>query len=138
MSMKKSAFGILALLLVGALIMVVVGCATPAATGPAGSTTTTVSPAGGGPNTTASGAPALNTSSSNVAEGQSIYAANCVSCHGQNGQGGTAPSLTSHKDLDLVKLVVESGTKNSPAFKDKLSPAQITAVAQYVLSLAGK
>ena len=136
MSVKKSVFGIIALLLVGALIMV--GCATPAGTGPAGSATTTGSPAGGSPTTTVSGATGSSSSGSIVAEGQSIYAENCSSCHGQNGQGGTAPSLQSQKDLDLVKIVVQNGTKNMASFKDKLNTAQITAVAQYVLSLAGK
>jgi cbb3-type cytochrome c oxidase subunit III len=74
--------------------------------------------------------------------GKDIFAANCGSCHtlaaaGTNGTVG--PNLDDLKPAlaRVVKQVTNGGTI-MPAFKGKLTDAQIQAVAKYVSSSAGK
>jgi cbb3-type cytochrome c oxidase subunit III len=74
--------------------------------------------------------------------GAAIFKANCASCHTLAAAGATG---TVGPDLDQLKpamaLVVHQVTNGGaimPAFKGKLTPAQIQAVAKYVSSSAGK
>jgi mono/diheme cytochrome c family protein len=75
------------------------------------------------------------------AQGKQIFTQNCGGCHtlkeaGTNGQVG--PNLdTLQPDKATVKHQVINGGGPMPAFKGKLSNAQIDAVAQYVSSAAG-
>lgn len=76
--------------------------------------------------------------------GEAIFKANCSSCHTLAAAGSTgtvgpnldqlAPKLT----LAIVVHQVTNGGAVMPAFKGKLSAAQIEAVAKYVSSSAGK
>ena len=76
--------------------------------------------------------------------GEAIFKANCSSCHTLAAAGSTgtvgpnldqlAPKLT----LAIVVHQVTNGGAVMPAFKGKLSGAQIQAVAKYVSSSAGK
>jgi cbb3-type cytochrome c oxidase subunit III len=74
--------------------------------------------------------------------GKDIFTANCGSCHtlaaaGTNGTVG--PNLDGLKPaLDRVVRQVTNGGTIMPAFKGKLTPAQIMAVAKFVSSNAGK
>ena len=74
--------------------------------------------------------------------GKDIFSANCGSCHtlkdaGTNGNVG--PNLDQLKPpFEIVQHQVTNGGGGMPAFKGKLTPAQITAVAKYVSSVAGK
>jgi mono/diheme cytochrome c family protein len=96
-----------------------------------------------GSGVTVSGTPATSlgadstASSSTIAEGRSIFAENCVRCHGQNGQGVNGPNLQQETDLSKVENQVTNGGTRMPAFGVRLSGVQINAVAQYVLSLSG-
>jgi len=74
--------------------------------------------------------------------GKDIFTANCGSCHtladaGTSGKVG--PNLDDlMPSLARVQRQVTNGGAVMPAFKGKLTPAQITAVAKYVSSVAGK
>jgi len=78
----------------------------------------------------------------NATSGKDIFAANCGSCHtladaGTNGQVG--PNLDDLKPpLSIVQRQVTNGGAAMPAFKGRLTAAQINAVAKYVASVAGK
>ena len=77
-----------------------------------------------------------------LTSGKDIFAANCGSCHTLADAGTTGkvgPNLDQLKPaLARVERQVIHGGAVMPAFKGKLSPAQIKAVAKYVSSVAGK
>ena len=74
--------------------------------------------------------------------GKDIFVANCGSCHtladaGTNGNVG--PNLDQLKPAqNVVERQVTNGGGGMPAFKGQLTQAQITAVAKYVSTAAGK
>lgn len=74
--------------------------------------------------------------------GEAIFKANCTSCHTLAAAGATGtigPNLDQLKPaLAIVIRQVTNGGAVMPAFKGKLSAAQIQAVAKYVSSVAGK
>jgi mono/diheme cytochrome c family protein len=76
-----------------------------------------------------------------AANGQEVFTQNCANCHalkaaGANGQVG--PNLDQLRpSADLVRTQTENGGGAMPAFKGKLSPEQIQAVADYVAENAG-
>jgi cbb3-type cytochrome c oxidase subunit III len=78
----------------------------------------------------------------NTTNGKDIFTANCGSCHtlkdaGTNGTVG--PNLDQLKPtLEIVQHQVINGGGAMPAFKGTLTAAQITAVAKYVSSVAGR
>jgi mono/diheme cytochrome c family protein len=96
-------------------------------------------------NRTASPAPTLGAATDEFARAKTNFATNCEACHGPNGEGGLAkvenkqikvPSLKAdhakkHTDDELVKIVT-SGEEEMPAFKDKLSQAEITELVRFV------
>ena len=80
-----------------------------------------------------------------IAMGKSDYQANCVSCHGPDGQGLLGPNLTDHfykniKVLSDIPQVVEKGALGGamPAWNNRLHPNDIILVSVYVASLRGK
>ena len=76
------------------------------------------------------------------AEGKTVFTANCKGCHTLQDAGATGsvgPNLDDLKPDDAtVKRQVENGGGPMPAFKGKLSAAQIDAVSTYVSTVAGK
>ena len=71
-----------------------------------------------------------------LAEGMSIYKANCSSCHGSQGQGGFGKKLagvvtTKYPNIDDEVALITNGKGSMPAFGKKLTPEQITAVARW-------
>jgi alcohol dehydrogenase (cytochrome c) len=72
----------------------------------------------------------------NAVAGATVFANNCVSCHGADGHGGNGgPDLTtipSAKDYATVVKQVENGGGGMPAFKDQLTAKQIADVSTYV------
>ncbi len=71
------------------------------------------------------------------------YASACVNCHRISGEGGTVgPDLTevgSRRDAAGIREVIEDaslvyGDSSMPSFKDKLTGAQIEALAEYLAS----
>jgi len=85
-----------------------------------------------------------------VAAGQQLYARNCASCHGRNGQGGpgndlipAAPSLLgdawSHGSTDgEIFTNIRNGVSpdfNMVPFKDKLKDDDIWNIVNYIRSI---
>lgn len=75
-------------------------------------------------------------------DGKTIFTSECASCHTLKAAGTTGtigPNLDQLKPSDpIVQHQVEVGGGVMPAFKGKLTPAQIKAVAAFVSSSAGK
>jgi len=91
---------------------------------------TTTAPSGGGGGTAAPNGKQVFTS------------AGCNGCHtlkAAGASGTVGPNLDQLKPSEpVVQKQVENGGGAMPAFKGQLTPAQITAVAKYVSSVAGK
>jgi cbb3-type cytochrome c oxidase subunit III len=75
-------------------------------------------------------------------DGKAIFSSQCSSCHTLKAAGATGtigPNLDQLKPaLPIVVKQVTNGGSVMPAFKGKLTPAQIDAVAKFVSSSAGK
>lgn len=85
-----------------------------------------------------------------VAKGQTVYGAKCASCHAKDGQGNPAmakvfkvePALLSvvgestqkKSDADLIKVTAD-GINKMPAYKAKLSEAEIADSVAYIRTL---
>lgn len=79
-----------------------------------------------------------------VGAGKTLYAQNCVACHGTNAEGKVGPNLTDVFWLHggSVKRIFHTLTEGVPAkgmiaWKRQLNPLQIQQVASYVMSLQG-
>lgn len=79
-----------------------------------------------------------------LAAGQSIYRANCASCHG-SGEGISGPNLTDDhylhlKDAEGILRVINRGANNGamPAWESKLMSNEVVLVSAYVASLRGQ
>ncbi|GMU81755.1 MAG: hypothetical protein AMXMBFR47_16260 [Planctomycetota bacterium] len=79
--------------------------------------------------------------------GESVFKANCVQCHGAEGQGmaGAGVNLTDdvYKNVktpaDIVRVVAEGAANNAmPAWKARLHQNEIVLVASYVAGLRGR
>jgi mono/diheme cytochrome c family protein len=81
--------------------------------------------------------------SASTPTGAAVFAsAGCGSCHTlktAHATGSIGPNLDQLRpSAASIRAIVESGGGTMPSFSGKLSPAQITAVAQYVSSVAGR
>jgi mono/diheme cytochrome c family protein len=68
--------------------------------------------------------------------GQQLYAENCATCHGADGQGAVGPQLAGRMtqrfpNVDDQITLVSDGSGGMPSFKDKLTAAQIQQVVEY-------
>ena len=76
------------------------------------------------------------------AKGQDTYKAKCAMCHGADGSGnkamGTLPlggaEVQGMSDADLTALIT-NGKGKMPAYKGKLTDAQISDLVSYIRSL---
>jgi cytochrome c553 len=100
---------------------------------------------GGGSSTNSgnSGGGGGNSGGGGNAAGAKVFAdAGCKNCHtlkAAGSHGTVGPNLDQlQPSAALVQKQVENGGGVMPAFKGKLSPTQIKAVANYVSSVAGK
>lgn len=73
--------------------------------------------------------------------GEELFAANCASCHGAEGEGGIGPDLTDEtyrygRTLEAITTSIASGRpEGMPAFGNQLSKTEIDAVASFVLEM---
>ena len=69
--------------------------------------------------------------------GQSVFAQNCASCHGERGGGGFGPKLADgrvvnrYPQVDDHREIVVEGRGQMPAWGDELSDEDIDAVVRY-------
>lgn len=74
--------------------------------------------------------------------GKAIFTANCVACHGANGEGGIGPNLTDRfwvhgGEIKDVFKTVKYGVpeKGMVPWEQTLTPGQIAEVSSYILTL---
>jgi mono/diheme cytochrome c family protein len=127
------------------LVVTVAACggATNQAVTPGQATTAAPLPTVSAPVTpTSTGTPS---GTGNAAQGKTVYASNCASCHGATGTGGIGPDLVTLKpSFGVVQQQVTLGGAGGPdkkpgtggvimpAFQGTLTPAQIDNVSAYV------
>lgn len=77
--------------------------------------------------------------------GASVFQAQCISCHGQEGEGLIGPNLTDDYYKNVRKIedmaeVVSNGAANGamPAWKTRLHPNEVVLVSVYAASLRGR
>lgn len=76
--------------------------------------------------------------------GEIVFKTNCVSCHGDKGEGKVGPNLCDEqwknvKVIEDIATVVSAGANNQamPAWKNRLHPNELALVSSYVASLRG-
>ena len=87
------------------------------------------------------------TASAFAADGAAIYKATCASCHGANGDGQTtaigkkmnlrhlgSPEVQKQTDAELYAWTAD-GKNKMPAYKSKLSEAEIKALVAFMRTL---
>jgi mono/diheme cytochrome c family protein len=83
-----------------------------------------------------------NQTAGGAANGASLFAQNCASCHtlaAAHAKGTVGPNLDQLKPSKaLVVHQVTNGGGGMPAFGGRLSAKQINAIAEYVSSSAGR
>ena len=86
----------------------------------------------------------LASAEKDLAEGKEIYTANCLVCHGAQGEGGVGPNFTDKYWLhggsinDLFKTIKYGvPEKGMISWKSQLRPGAIQKVASYILSMQG-
>lgn len=92
--------------------------------------------------------PSASASPDALAEARAIYAKDCQECHGVDGKGGRVklddgsrlrvPSFREghalrHPNSEFVKQIMQGGD-GMPAYKDKLSQAQVDQLISYIRS----
>lgn len=85
------------------------------------------------------------TTAGDLANGKTIYEANCVACHMADGGGGIGPNLTDKHWIlggginNIFKTISEGGRdgKGMIAWKQSLKPSEMAQVSSYVLSMQG-
>lgn len=77
--------------------------------------------------------------------GRKLFETNCVSCHGREGQGVSAPNMTDDaylhvKGIEDIADVVANGANAGamPAWGTRLGQNEVVLVSAYVASLRGK
>lgn len=75
-------------------------------------------------------------------KGQQLFMHHCAPCHGKLAKGGVAgPDLTVSRfkygktQTDIIKTVTSGRSGGMPAFGSHLKPEEISALANYLLSL---
>ena len=83
-------------------------------------------------------APAV--ASETESDGQALFAKHCAGCHGPEGKGAFGPNLTDEYKYGKTAMAVQESIaygrpKNMPAFEKKLTPEEISTLAEYIINL---
>jgi cytochrome c6 len=79
-----------------------------------------------------------------ASEGKSLYETKCAQCHGKDGiakppgkgsKNFNDPAFQSGWSEDAIAKITSDGKGKMPAYRNKLSPEQIKAVAAHVKTL---
>jgi cytochrome c oxidase cbb3-type subunit 3 len=80
-----------------------------------------------------------------ISGGEAVYKANCVACHGDQGQGVVGPNLTDaywlhggNPQAILASVTQGYPEKGMPAWKNVLGAEKVRLAAAYVMSLKGR
>ncbi|WP_153462643.1 c-type cytochrome [Sediminibacillus terrae] len=117
--MKNKKFLLMASLFAIALLLAACG-------GGGGEDSSGGSDSGGGSETAESGDPS---------NGKTVFENNCLSCHGEQGQGASGPNLQESEvaqDQGKVEDKVRNGGNGMPSFEGDLSDSEIADVAAYI------
>jgi len=73
-------------------------------------------------------------------DGAALYGELCAMCHAADASGGIGPDLTGDykygkSEADIRTTIVDGRSGGMPAFGNQLSPAEIEALATYLLNL---
>ncbi len=86
----------------------------------------------------------LLTDADALANGKTIYNANCAPCHGMNGEGGIGPTFADQYwihggDIASVFKIIKYGVseKGMIAWQDQLRPREIQEVSSYLMDFVG-
>jgi mono/diheme cytochrome c family protein len=94
------------------------------------------------PSTTGTGTGSAGGAENASADGKQVFTQNCKGCHTLKDAGATGSVGPNLDDLKPPKATVARQVNNGggpmPAFKGKLTDAQINAVSTYVSSVAGQ
>lgn len=84
------------------------------------------------------------TDAARLSNGEEIYMANCVACHGAQGEGGVGPNFADNYwmhggSINDVFSVIKYGvpSKGMISWRAQLSPTQMQDVASYLLTFQG-
>jgi mono/diheme cytochrome c family protein len=79
-----------------------------------------------------------------ILQGEQVFAQNCATCHGEQGEGHAAvvqaPALNGdehawhHPDGQLQEIIINGGVE-MPSFQDDLSNEEVAAVIRYFQTL---
>lgn len=86
----------------------------------------------------------LLTDAGELASGKDVFIANCAACHGRLGEGGVGPNLTDDYWIhggsvkDVFKTIKYGWPdKGMKAWKEDLSPVQISQITSFIKSIRG-
>lgn len=68
-------------------------------------------------------------------QAEALVKANCISCHGDQLQGGVGPALANiggQDDLEKIYSTIVKGKGGMPSFKGKLQDAEIANIAMWL------
>lgn len=71
----------------------------------------------------------------NAEQAEAVIKANCISCHGDQLQGGAGPNLQkvgAELSADQLFGIITKGKGMMPSFKDRLKEEEIANVAMYL------
>jgi mono/diheme cytochrome c family protein len=93
----------------------------------------------------------MSNAGAQTVDGKAVYDANCKKCHGSVGIPSKAmatkfPKIAAfdaaffakRSDDSVVKVIAKGKAKDMPSFKDKMTPAEMTAVAKHTRTFAAK
>lgn len=79
-----------------------------------------------------------------LALGERLFTTTCTTCHGENGSGGIGPAINSQQflsrkdDAAIEQAIIQGGKRpnsSMPAFGERLTSVEITALVRYIRSL---